>query len=45
MICVPAPFLYRGATIVSVFNWKMKDEKKRRFALVEKITGEKFRDF
>jgi len=23
----------------------MKDEKKCRFALVEKVTGEKFRDF
>jgi len=29
MFCLPARFLYQGATIVSVFNCKMKDEKRK----------------
>jgi len=29
MFCVPARFLYQGATIVSVFNCKLKKEKMR----------------
>jgi len=40
IFCVPARFLYRHATIVSVFNWKMKDEKRTNHT--EKI---KFHDF
>ena len=33
MFCVPAHFLYRGATIVSVLTWKMKDEKRKNVLL------------
>jgi len=33
MFCVPAHFLYQGATIVSVFNLKMKDEKRKNVFL------------
>jgi len=41
MLCVPARFLHGGAAIVSVFNWEIKDEKKRcLFAFVERITEE-----
>jgi len=42
MFCIPVRLLYRDTTIVSVFNWKMKDEKRKKclFVWVEKITGE-----
>jgi len=36
MFCVPAGFLYGGAVIVSVFNLKMKDEKKMSFCISRK---------
>jgi len=45
MFCVPACFLYPGATIVSFFNWKTKTRRKCRIAFVERITGEKFHGF
>ena len=36
MFCVPTRFLYRSATMVSVFNWKLKHEKKMLFCVDRK---------
>jgi len=47
MFCVPARFLYRGAAIVSVFNFfnlKMKDEKRKiSFCVVRNQSQEKIK--